>query len=90
MPFPRKKCKLHAEKVKFGSYFCVLLLFKHEIIVDSKLPGDLVHGQGARRLTHVSGRLLGIQEHLGSLGKGCQTPTGVEAGCLPFFAFTGH
>jgi len=29
-----EKCKLHAENVKFGAYFCVLLLFQREIIVD--------------------------------------------------------
>jgi len=39
---PRKKYKLRAEKVKFGAYFCVLLLFQHEIIVDSKRLGDLL------------------------------------------------
>jgi len=59
MPLPRK-CKLHAEKVKFGANFCVLLLFKREIIVDSKLPGDLVRVPGAEKLTPVSGILLGI------------------------------
>ena len=31
--------------------FCVLLLFQHEIIVDSKLLGDLVQPPGAGRLT---------------------------------------
>jgi len=59
MPLPGK-CKLHAENVKFGANFRVLLLFKHEIIVDSKLPGDLVQVPGARKLTPVTGRLLRI------------------------------
>jgi len=57
---PPGKCKLHAENVKFGANFRVLLLFKLEIIVDSKLPGDLVQVPGAGKLTPVSGRLLGI------------------------------
>jgi len=60
---PRKKCKLHAEKVKF----CALLLFQHEITVDSKLVGDLVQAPGAGRLTPVSGRLPGIPGDLGRL-----------------------
>ena len=51
------KCKLHAQKVKFGAYFCVLLLLQHEIIVDSKLPGDVAQVPGAGRWTPVSGRL---------------------------------
>jgi len=29
-----EKCTLRAEKLKFGAYFCVLLLFEHEIIVE--------------------------------------------------------
>jgi len=50
MPLPGK-CKLHAQKVEFGAYFCVLLLLLHEIIVASKLLGDLVQALGAGRLT---------------------------------------
>jgi len=63
--FPRKKCKLHTEKIKIGAHFCVILLFRHEIIVDSKLPGDLVQAPRAGRLTPVSGRLPGVPRDLG-------------------------
>jgi len=40
---------------------------QHEIIVDSKLLGDLVQAPGGRRLTSVSGRLPGIPGELGPL-----------------------
>ena len=53
-----EECILHAEKVKFGAYFCIFLSFQHEIIVDSKLPGDVAQALGAGRWTPVSGRLL--------------------------------
>jgi len=66
VPLPGK-CKLHAEKVKFGAYFCMLLLFQCEIIVDSIHLRDLVQALGARRLTPVSGRLQGIPGDLGCL-----------------------
>ena len=62
-----EKCKLRAEWVKFDAHFSVLLLFQHEIIVDSKLPGGLVQASGVRRLTPVSGRLSGIPGDLGPL-----------------------
>jgi len=48
---PQKKWKLYAIKVRFGAYVCVVLLFQHERIVDSILPGDLVQAPGAGRLT---------------------------------------
>jgi len=67
VPLPGKKYKLRAEKVKFGAYFCVLLLFQCEIIVDSKLPGELVQASGAGKLTPVCRRLPAILEDLGPL-----------------------
>jgi len=35
----RKKCKVHAEKVKFGAYLSVLLLFQHVLSALTLLAG---------------------------------------------------
>jgi len=59
------KMQITSRKGSFGAYFCVLLLFQHEIIVDLKLPGDFVQAPEAGRLTPVSGGLPGVPGNSG-------------------------